>query len=38
MASPYQTTYFEAEPGGLVSITILELTPGRNYDVASTCF
>jgi len=33
MASPYQTTYFEAEPGGLVSITILELTPGRNYDV-----
>ena len=33
MASPYRTTYFEAEPGGLVSITILELTPGRNYDV-----
>ena len=32
MASPYRTTYFEAEPGGLVSITILELTPGRNYD------
>ena len=38
MASPFSTTYFEAEPGGMVSITILQLTPGRNYDAAwSVC-